>query len=51
MIKKCSESITLQIKNIFQELLKKGNFSEIWKKANVVPVHKKEDNTFIVNYG
>ena len=46
----CSESITLPLKIIFQESLKKGKFQEIWKKANVVPVHKKEDKTFIVNY-
>ena len=50
MIKICSESITLPLKIIFQESLKKGKFPEIWKKANVVPVHKKEDKTFIVNY-
>ena len=50
MIKMCSESITLPLKIIFQESLKKGKFQEIWKKANVVPVHKKEDKTFIVNY-
>ena len=28
----------------------KGIFPEIWKKPNVVPVHKKEDNTLIKNY-
>ena len=49
MIKMCSESITLPLK-IFQESLKKGKFPEIWKKANVVPVSKKEDKTFIINY-
>ena len=49
MIKMCSESITLPLKIIFQESLKKGKFPEIWKKANVVPVHKEEDKTFIIN--
>ena len=50
MIKTCSESITLPLKIIFQESLKKGKFQEIWKKATVVPVHEKEDKTFIINY-
>ena len=27
-----------------------GKFPEIWKKANVVPVHKKEDKTFIITF-
>ena len=46
----CNEQITLPLKIIFQESLKKGKFPEILKKANVVPVHKKEDKTFIINY-
>ena len=50
MIKMCSESITLPLKISFPESLEKEKFPEIWKKANVVPVHKKEDKTFIVNY-
>ena len=50
MIKMCSESITLSLKAIFQKSLKKGKFPEIWTKANVIPVNKKEGNTFIVNY-
>ena len=50
MIKMCSESITLPLKIIFQESLKKGKFPEIWKKANVGPVYKKEDKTFIIHY-
>ena len=45
MIKMCSELITLPLKIIFQESLKKGKFPEIWKKANVVDVLKKEDKT------
>ena len=46
----CSESITLPLKLTFQESLKNGKFPEIWKKENVVPVHKKEGKTFIINY-
>ena len=50
MIKTCSESVTIPLKIIFEESLKKGIFPEIWKKANVVPIHKKEDKTLIKNY-
>ena len=50
MIKICSESVTILLKIIFQESLKKGIFPEIWKKVNVVPIHKKEDKTLIKNY-
>ena len=49
MIKICSESVTIPLKIIFEESLKKGIFPEIWKKANVVPIHKK-DKTLITNY-
>ena len=42
MIKICSESVTIPLNIIFEEVLKKG----IWKKkANLVPVDKKEDKT------
>ena len=50
MIKICSESVTMPLKIIFEESLKKGIFPEIWKKANFVPIHKKEDKTLIKNY-
>ena len=45
----CIDYLTL--KNYFSGIILKGRFPEIWKKANVVPVHKKEENNFIVNYG
>ena len=50
MIKICCESVTIPLKIMFEEWLKKGIFPEIWKKANVVPIHKKEDKTLIKNY-
>ena len=50
MIKICSESVTIPLKIIFEESLKKGIFPKIWKKANLVPVDKKEDKTLIRNY-
>ena len=50
MAKICSDSVTIPLKIIFEESLKKRIFREIWKKANVVPAHKKEDKTLIKNY-
>ena len=46
MIKFFSESVTIHLKIIFEESLKKGIFPEIWKKANTVFVRKTEDKTF-----
>ena len=46
MIKICSESVTIPLKIIFEESLKKRIFPKIWKKDNIVPIHKK-DKTLI----
>ena len=48
--KLCEKSITIPLKLIFEESLKFGVFPEIWKKANVVPGHKKDDETLVKNY-
>ena len=50
MTKMCNELITLPLKIIFQESLKREKFPKILKRANLVPVHKKESKTFIINY-
>ena len=50
MIQICIEVITIPLKLIFDQSLKKGKFPEIWKVANVVPVHKKEDKCFVKNH-
>ena len=51
MIKICSELVTIPLKIIFEESLKKKGISpEIWKKGNVVRTHKKEDKTLIKYY-
>ena len=50
MIKICKESVTIPLKIIFEESLKKGIFPDIWKKGNIVPAHKKEDKTLLINY-
>ena len=46
----CRESITLPLKVIFQESLKRRKFPKIWERTNVVPVHKNENRTFVVYY-
>ena len=50
MIQICNEVITISLKLIFDQSLKKWKFPEIWKVANVVPVHKKEDKSLVKNY-
>ena len=50
MIKNCSEWVTIPLKIIFEESLKKETFPEIWNKANIIPIHKKEDKTLIKNF-
>ena len=50
IIKICNESITIPLRIIFKESLKNGVFPEILKKVNVVPVHKKEDKSLVINY-
>ena len=42
--------ITIPLKRIFDQSLKKEKFPEIWKAANVVPVHKKECKCLVKNY-
>ena len=46
----CNKLITLPLKLIFLESLRKGKLTGIWKKVKVVPVYKKEDKTFMINY-
>ena len=48
MIKLCSESVTISLKVIFEESLKK-EYSRNMEK-NVVPIHKKEVSALIKNY-
>ena len=45
-----NEAVTIPLKIIFEESLKKGIFLDIWKKGNSIPAHKKEDKTLINNY-
>ena len=49
MIKICNEAVTIPLKIIFEESLKKGIFPDIRKKGNIISAHKKEDKTLINN--
>ena len=50
MIKMCSEWVALPFKIIFEAALNGGVFSNDWKKGNIVPVHKKDLKTMLINY-
>ena len=42
MIKICNESVTIPLKIISEESLKKGTSPDIWKKGNIISAHKKK---------
>ena len=46
----CSESVTIPLKIIFEESLKKEYFQNYEEKTNIVPVHKKEYKILLKNY-
>ena len=50
IIKIYNESVTIPLKIIFEESLKKGISPDTLKKGNIKPVNKKEDKTLINNY-
>ena len=39
IIKIYNESVTLSLKIIFEEPLKRGIFQDLWKKGNIIPAH------------
>ena len=43
----CGKSITYPLKLIVEASLLEGRFPSCWKKANVLPLHKKEDETYL----
>ena len=45
MMKMCGESLALPLKMIFEAV-----FPDDWKKGNIVPVHKKNLKTMLINY-
>ena len=50
MIKICGEPITVSLKIIFEQSLKKKKFLELWKKATIILGHKKEDKNLLKIY-
>ena len=45
MIKTCNQTVTIPLKIIFEESLKKLIFPDIWKDGNIIKAHKKEDKS------
>ena len=39
IIKIYNESVTIYLKIIFEEFLKRGIFQDLWKKGNIIPAH------------
>ena len=47
----CGESLTLKpLKMIFEEALNDGLSPDDWKKGNIVPIHKNNLKTMLINY-
>ena len=42
--------MALPLKTIFEAALNDGVFPDHWKKGNVIPVHKKDLKTMLINY-
>ena len=50
MVKLCEVSLALNLKMIFEAALNDSVFPDDWKKGNIVPVHRKDLKTMLMNY-
>ena len=50
MVKLCGVSLALNLKIIFEAALNDSVFPDDWKKGNIVPVHRKDLKTMLMNY-
>ena len=50
MLKICGKTICKPLECIFRECLNTGLFPLEWKKVNLVPVYKKVDKQYLINY-
>ena len=50
MVKLCGLSLALNLKIIFEAALNDSVFPDDWKKGNIVPVHRKDLKTMLMNY-
>ena len=50
MIKMCGGTLAFPLKMIFEAVLNDGVFPNDWKNGNILPVHKKDLKTMLINY-
>ena len=50
LLKECATSITTSLTCLFNKSLQRGTLPSEWKLSNVIPIHKKGDNSFVENY-
>ena len=50
MIKLCGKLLALPLEMVFEAALNNGAFLNDWEKGNIVPVHKKDLKTMLINY-
>ena len=50
VLKNCSKSLSYPISKIFNLSYNTGSIPTDWKTANVVPIHKKDDKSKVINY-
>ena len=50
MIKLYGKLLALPLEMIFEAALNNGAFLNDWEKGNIVPVHKKDLKTVLINY-
>ena len=46
----CGDTLAFPLKMIFEAVLNDGVFPNDWKNGNIVPVHKKDLKTMLINY-
>ena len=49
-LKKCAEELSEPLALLFNMSFSNGIFPESLKLANIIPIHKKDDKTFVNNY-
>ncbi|KAL1374797.1 hypothetical protein pipiens_017885, partial [Culex pipiens pipiens] len=50
LIKACADSLTVPVKRIFNDSLRKGVYPAMWKVASITPIHKSGSTKKVENY-